>query len=104
MASASLKDVRLAAIAEEPVASTSGRPPSPRRWGDQLATCDAALLGAGSQPRVRPLRKCASVPTGLHAMSEAAALGEEGLSSQDGMEVYVVMRPFKVRGLLNTGV
>lgn len=95
MAAPAVSDVRLAAIVEEPVASTSGRPPSPRRWAD-LATCDAALLGAGSQQRVRPMRKCASVPTGLHSMGAAAAPGEEG-PSQDGMEVYVVMRPFKVR-------
>lgn len=93
MASASLCDLRLAAIPEEAVASTSGRPPSPRRW-DDLATCDAALLGVGAPQRVRPLRKCASVPTGLHSMSSALALGEEG---GDGMEVYVVMKPFKVR-------
>ena len=46
-----------------------------------------------AQQRTRPLRKCASTPT-LHSMSEAAACGEAG---DAGMEVYVVLRSFKVR-------
>ena len=46
-----------------------------------------------TQQRTRPLRKCASTPT-LHSMSEAAACGEAG---DAGMEVYVVLRSFKVR-------
>lgn len=82
-------DQRLAGIPEEAECSTSGRQPAaPRRW---TPGCDGALhpeLGL-EQPRVRPLRKCASVPT-LHSMSSAC--GED-----DGMEVYVILRPFKVR-------
>ena len=52
-----------------------------------------------TQQRTRPLRKCASTPT-LHSMSEAAACGDVGDS---GMEVYVVLRSFKVGPWLGVG-
>lgn len=48
-----------------------------------------ADMGRG-EPRMRPLRKCASTPT-LHSMSAACGEGE-------GMEVYVILRSFKEFG------
>ena len=48
----------------------------------------AAAFQQQQAPRVKPMRKCASTPT-LHSMS--AACGD-----QEGMEVYVTLRNFKV--------
>lgn len=75
-------DERLLSIPEDEAPCCSG---SPRRWSDAQPATHGAAQGA---ERVRPLRKCASTPT-LHSM-QAACGGEEG------MEVYVVLRSFKV--------
>ncbi len=76
-------DDALVAIPEDATCCSTSQPAAPLRWVDheQLMAC-----GEG---RVRPLRKCASVPT-LHSMQEACG-------DSEGMEVFVILRPFKVR-------
>jgi hypothetical protein len=76
-------DDALVAIPEDAACCSTSQPAAPARWVDH-----ERLLAAG-EARVRPLRKCASVPT-LHSMQEACGESE-------GMEVYVILRPFKVR-------
>lgn len=78
-------DDALVAIPEDAACCSTSQPAAPARWVDH------ERLLAAHEGRVRPLRKCASVPT-LHSMQEACGDGE-------GMEVYVILRPFKVRGL-----
>lgn len=78
-------DDALVAIPEDAACCSTSQPAAPARWVDH------ERLLAAHEGRMRPLRKCASVPT-LHSMQEACGDGE-------GMEVYVILRPFKVRGL-----
>lgn len=82
-------DEQLLAIPEDDPCCSTSRLENPLRWADHPALQPAA--GGAQQQRVRPLRKCASTPT-LHSMS--AASGDMG---EEGMEVYVVLRSFKVR-------
>ncbi|PRW32493.1 hypothetical protein C2E21_8371 [Chlorella sorokiniana] len=77
-------DNALVAIPEDAACCSTSQPAAPARWVDH-----ERLLAAG-EARVRPLRKCASVPT-LHSMQEACGESE-------GMEVYVILRPFKEFG------
>lgn len=80
-------DDTLVAIPEDASCCSTSQPAAPLRWADH------ERLLAGGEGRVRPLRKCASMPT-LHSMQAACGEGE-------GMEVYVILRPFKVRGRSN---
>lgn len=88
-------DERLRAIPESAAGASEG-PPCPPLAAQRGSQQGCAAACAPLEPRVRPLRKCASTPT-LHSMATAAALGggETGEEGQ-GMEVYVVLRPFKV--------
>lgn len=72
--------------AHHPCSTSGGGAAAPPllRWADHPG------LPPPSEGRPRPLRKCASTPT-LHSMQAACGEGE-------GMEVYVVLRPFKVGG------
>lgn len=66
--------------------------PSPR---GSLESCG----GMRPDARVRPLRKCASTPT-LHSMLSPSGGSDTSTSGaeEQGMEVYVVLRPFKEFG------
>lgn len=94
-------DGRLLSIPEEcSTSGSSGVPaPAPRRWMDAL---ELVQQREAERERVKPLRKCASTPT-LHSMSAACsplgdALGDEPGAGGSGMDVYVILRPFKEFG------
>lgn len=118
-------DERLLSVPEEPSTSygdvSAGRrstvpAPAPRRWVDALEMMEAQARGEqlGAQlelagplggaastsggSRTRPLRKCASVPVGLHSMAGGSLSSGGSLSGDSGMEVYVVLRCFQEFG------